>query len=153
VRPGIFLYGGTSIGAAAAPVRPRPVAALRTRVIGLRTLGAEDTVSYGATWTAGRTRRIATLAIGYADGVLRALSNRGMVELCGQVVPIVGRVTMDLTMVALPDSSSVAIGDVATVWGGAVSLESQALAAGTIPYELLTGLSGRVERRYNGGDA
>jgi len=149
VRPGIFLYGGT-----AGSVAPRPVAALRTRVVAVRTVGKGDTVSYGATWRAPSPTTIATLGLGYADGFPRAAhggvppsgTRTRFVELGGSTVPVVGRVTMDLTMVAV--EGTVAIGDVATVYGGLVSLDHQAEAAGTISYELLTALGGRVPRRY-----
>lgn len=143
VRPGIFLYGGSA--GAAAPA-PQPVARVRARVIATRTVRAGESVSYGATWRAPRDTLVATLAIGYADGVPRALSNRGAVELLGDLAPIVGRVTMDMTMVR--PSTPCAPGEVATVWGGLVSLEEQARHAGTISYELLTSVAGRVERRY-----
>ena len=143
VRPGIFLYGGRAGGLVA-----EPVARLRTRVIALRRLRPGDPVSYGAEWTAERATTIATLAVGYADGVLRALGNRGMVEINEAVVPIAGRVTMDMVMVDAGDSP-VAIGDVATLYGGTVTLDDQAARAGTVSYELLTAVSARVPRRYD----
>lgn len=148
IRPGIFLYGGA---AGAAPI-PKPVAAFRTRVVALRTVAPGDTVSYGATWHADRRLVVATLAAGYADGILRAVQDSRsiprVVELAGHVVPIVGRITMDMCMVAAPPG--VAIGDVATIYGGLVSLDDQAAAAGTISYELLTAIGARVPRRYRG---
>ncbi|MGH7703454.1 MAG: alanine racemase, partial [Gemmatimonadales bacterium] len=142
IRPGIFLYGGS----AGFPA-PRPVAYLRTRVVGLRTVPQGETVSYGATWAAERDTTVATLAIGYADGVPRALGNRGSVEIRGQVLPIVGRVTMDMTMIA--PAGGCAIGDVASLYGGLVSLDAQADAGQTISYELLTAIGARVARRYS----
>lgn len=150
VRPGIFLYGGGVGG-----VDPRPVATLRARVVGVRTIGPGETVSYGATWSAGGRTTIATLALGYADGFPRAAPEHGapmrpgrVVELGERIHPVVGRVTMDLTMIAV--DGPVAPGDVATVYGGGVSLDQHALAAGTISYELLTGLGARLPRRYAG---
>lgn len=150
VRPGIFLYGGE-----AGAVAPRPVASLRARVVAIRTVAEGGTVSYGATWRASRPTTVATLSVGYADGLLRAARTdagavgRRVVELRGRPAPIVGRVTMDLTMVAV--EGDVAIGDVATVYGGLVSLDQQAAAAGTISYELLTGLGARLPRVYATG--
>lgn len=145
VRPGIFLYGGDAAGLAAAPV-----VRLHARVVALRTVRASDSVSYGARWTARSDTRVATLGIGYADGVHRALGNEGVVELNGQVVPIIGRVTMDFTMVAV--DATVGLGDVATLYGGLVSLDTQATRGGTIAYELLTSIGPRVARTYlNGG--
>jgi alanine racemase len=152
IRPGIFLYGGDAGGTA-----PRPVATLRARVVAVRRVGAGDAVSYGATWRAPRSTTVATLALGYADGFLRAAPIVGresdaaprLVELGGGLVPVVGRVTMDMTMVDAGETGPVA-GDVATIYGGRVSLDQQAAAAGTIAYELLTALGARVPRRYSG---
>jgi alanine racemase len=145
-RPGIFLYGGSAGGAA-----PLPVAALRARVVAVRRVSPGDTVSYGATWRAAQPTTIATLGVGYADGLHRAVSHAGggqrLVELNGRTVPIVGRVTMDLCMVAV-DGEAVSIGDVATIFGGLVSLDAQARSSGTIAYEVLTALGPRLPRRY-----
>ncbi len=143
VRPGIFLYGGSAGGPA-----PAPVAAFRARVVGLRRLEQGDTVSYGATWRADAPTRVATITAGYADGLPRAAGRPRAVELAGRVVPLVGRIAMDMSMVALDDDHRVNLGDPATVWGGAVSLDQQAEWTGTIAYELLTSLAPRVPRRY-----
>jgi alanine racemase len=147
VRPGIFLYGGGRAG-----VEPLPAAALRARVVATRRLAPGDTVSYGGTWQAQGAVTIATIAVGYADGFPRAAGRPRTVELGGRVVPVAGRVAMDMTMVAVDDDAAVAPGDVATVFGGLVSLDQQATAAGTTAYELLTSLSARVPRRYAAGD-
>jgi alanine racemase len=141
VRPGIFLYGGSAGGRA-----PLPVVRLRARVVANRTVQAGETVSYGGEWTAPRQTHVATLGIGYADGVFRSLGNRGRVELEGRSVPIIGRVTMDFVMVAVEERCEV--GQIATLFGGLVSLDEQAGYAGTIAYELLTALGPRVARRY-----
>jgi alanine racemase len=153
IRPGIFLYGGAAGGTA-----PMPVATLRARVLAVRAVGAGETVSYGATWRAPRATTVATLALGYADGFLRAAREEAarsfasvlpprVVELDGALMPVVGRVTMDMTMVDAGQGRP-APGDVATIYGGRVSLDQQAAAAGTIAYEMLTALSPRVPRRY-----
>lgn len=141
VRPGIFLYGGDAGGPA-----PETVVRLRARVVAERIVRSGDSVSYGGTWIAPRDTRVVTLAIGYADGMLRSLSNQGAVELQGHLAPVVGRVTMDFTMVATDVAA--APGDVATVYGGLVSLDEQARRAGSISYELLTSLGPRVARHY-----
>ncbi len=133
-RPGIHLYGGRVAGLDAVPV-----AALRARVVAIRRLAPGATVGYDATWQAPNLTTVATLAIGYADGVHRRLSNGGAVELLGQRVRIVGRVSMDLVTVDAGDLP-VQIGDVATLFGGIVTLEEQAALAGTIAYEMLTSL-------------
>ena len=141
VRPGIFLYGGYP-----GPPSPLAVAVLRAPVVARRRVRAGDTVSYGAVWRAERETEVLTLGIGYADGLPRALTNRGCVEIGGEIVPIVGRVTMDMTMIAVSGAAAESL--VVTVYGGRTSLVSQAAAAGLVPYELLTGLGSRVERRY-----
>ncbi|MES2124890.1 MAG: alanine racemase [Gemmatimonadota bacterium] len=141
-RPGIHLYGGRVAGFDT--VR---VAALRARVVAVRRLAIGDTVSYDATWRAPNPTTIATVAIGYADGVSRRLSNGGAAELLGQRVRIVGRVTMDNLMLDAGELP-VAVGDVATLFGGVVTLDEQAALAGTISYELLTTLGSRLPRRY-----
>jgi alanine racemase len=149
VRPGIFLYGGI-----AGKARPRPVAVLKARVVAVRRLGKGDTVGYGATWRAERSVTVATIGIGYADGFPRGSPPEGpeqflrKIELNGRLVPVLGRVTMDMCMTAV--GKGVAVGDVATVFGGRASLDQQAEAAGTISYELLTRLGPRVARCYRG---
>jgi alanine racemase len=148
VRPGIFLYGGAVGG-----TTPQSVAALRGRVVALRSVGAGDSVGYNATWRADRPVTVATISLGYADGLPRGAPEVGRerhqrtVELRGKLVPVVGRVTMDMCMVSV--DADVALGDVATAYGGLVSLDDQAHAAGTISYELLTRLGSRVVRRYH----
>jgi alanine racemase len=145
-RPGIFLYGGR-----AGQLNPERVARLCARVIALRRLRPGDTVSYGADAKIATETTIATLGIGYGDGVPRALGSRGLVELHGLLFPIVGRVTMDMIMVDVEDTP-VALGDVAILFGGLMTLDDQAALAGTISYELLTILTPRVVRRYHTGE-
>ena len=154
VRLGGVLYGLNSDGAmAGATADLRPAMRLVTRVVHLQTVGAGESVSYGRTWTAERPTRIATLGVGYADGLPRSLSNRGTVGLGSGRFPVVGRVCMDMTMVSLgaPDGpgAAVRLGDEAVVFGpGGPSAETQAEAAGTISYELTAGLTRRVPRTY-----
>lgn len=143
-RPGIHLYGGAVAGFSA-----EPVAALRARVVAVRTVLAGESVSYDATWIAPRDTVVATLGAGYADGVPRSLSSVGRVELRDSTVPIVGRVTMDYTMVDAGELP-VRVGDVVTFHGGLVTLDQAATLAGTVSYELLTSLGRRVPRVYRG---
>jgi alanine racemase len=146
VRPGIFLYGG-----AAGVATPQPVAALRARVVAVRSIGLGDSVGYGGGWCADRPCMIATLSVGYADGFPRSALNgaraeQRVIELKGRLAPVVGRVTMDMCMAVVDEP--VAIGEVGTVYGGLVSIDQQAEIAGTISYELLTRLGPRIPRRY-----
>ncbi|MGD0991409.1 MAG: alanine racemase [Gemmatimonadales bacterium] len=145
-RPGIFLYGGR-----AGARRPRPVVEWRARVLATRWREAGQTVSYGATYTTAVRTCLATLAAGYADGLPRSLSNVGAALIEGRRLPFAGRVTMDFTMVASTGWAP-AVGSVATLIGrdgdAAIELDEVAEAAGTISYEILTGLGQRVARVY-----
>ncbi len=151
VRPGIFLYGGRA--GADLPL-PQPVATLRAPVVSLRTLRAGDSVSYGAAWRAGTPARIATLGVGYSDGVPRSVRGPAQALLAGCRCGIVGRVTMDMIMVEVPPAraAQVRVGDVATLFGtdgeNAITLDEFAGWAGTISYEILTGLGSRLPREY-----
>jgi alanine racemase len=153
-RPGIFLYGVAT--RAESPLVPEPVAALRARIVELRTVAAGDTVSYGATWRAPEPRRIATVPVGYADGYRRALGNRGVALLGGRRIHVAGRVTMDMTMLDVTGTDA-ALGDVVTLLGrdgGDVVTVSELAALGELsPYELLTGLRERLPRVHRDVDA
>ncbi len=153
VRPGIFLYGGHPLagsGAEAELAPPRPVAAVRARVALVREVPPGSTVGYGATHTAARWERWATLAIGYGDGYPRMLSNRGVALVHGERVRVVGRISMDMTVVDVSSVPDVREGDVATLIGrdgaGEILLDEVAQQAGTIGYEILTGLTLRLPR-------
>ncbi len=153
VRPGIFLYGG---GIGPELPRPEPVVSVRARVVSVRHLEPGATVSYGAEWTAQRPTSVATLGIGYADGIPRAIQRRGRVLLHGRRCPVVGRVTMDMLMVDVGalGPNRVVRGDVGTLigedGGGRISLGEFAGWADTISYEILVGLGARLPRRYRG---
>jgi alanine racemase len=153
VRPGLYLYGGVTGGE---PVLPRPVATVKARVTAVRDVPEGWTASYGATYRAERPSRWATLAIGYADGVRRELSNNGFVGFGEQVAPIIGRVCMDVIVVDVTDLNGVTAGSIATVIGGPLDgptgLNTVAKRCGTITYEILTGLTRRLPRRYIGED-
>jgi len=150
-RPGVFLYGVETGGA----LRVKQVATLRARVVDLRTVPDGDTVSYDGTYRAVGDRRVATLAIGYADGYRRSLGNRGTVLVNGKRAPVAGVVTMDMTMIDVTDVPC-EVGDVATLIGRdgdeSIDVSEVAAAAELSPYELLTGLRGRLPRRYLSGD-
>jgi alanine racemase len=151
VRPGIMLYGCRP-GPGVDGVELRPVLSLTTRIVLLKRVSAATPISYGRTFITRRESLIAVLPIGYADGIPRALSNRGVVLIRGLRAPIAGRVCMDLTMVDATDVPGVAEGDEVVVIGsqGAASLRAEevAEAAGTIAYELLCGIGPRVPRQY-----
>jgi alanine racemase len=146
VRVGISLYGCDGPGL-------RPALALRARIVHVKDIGAGQSVGYGATWRAGRAARVATVAIGYADGVHRARSNLGELLICGTRVPLVGRVSMDSLSADVSTVPEVRVGDVATLIGAdgseRISAEEVAAWSMTIPNEVLTSIGPRVERRYS----
>ena len=153
VRPGLFLYGGRGPGEGFEPPG-EPVVRLRARVLEVRNVPVGTTVGYGATWRAGRPSRVATLGVGYGDGLPHALSNRGVAIAGGRRVPIVGGVCMDTTMVDVTDAGDVEPGSVATLLGPdgeeEITLKELASASGTIEYEVLTGFGQRLPRRETG---
>ena len=154
VRPGIILYGVLPDPASQATLALRPALSLVSRVVYFKVVRAGGTVSYGATWTAANDTRIATIPVGYGDGYPRALSSRGEVLLRGHRRPIAGRVCMDQFMVDLgPDGTAYNEDEVVLVGrqdGQAIRVEDIARQAGTIPYEILTGLNERIPRAYVG---
>ncbi len=156
VRPGIYLYGGRrGTGAAGAPADPESVARVRARVLEVRDLAPGSTVSYGATYATTGAERIATLGIGYADGLPWRLSNRGRVLVRGCRVPIRGSVCMDVTSVDVSGVPGVEAADVVTLLGRdgneEIALAEFAETAGTIEYEVLTAIGRRLPRHYVGG--
>ncbi|MDR3532585.1 MAG: alanine racemase [Rhodopila sp.] len=145
-RPGAALYGVNPT-----PGRPNPmrgVVRLSVRVLAVRDVPTGATVGYNATWTAPRPSRIATAALGYADGFHRALSGRGSACFDGTPVPLVGRVSMDLTTFDVTDCPAVQPGCWLEVLGPHLSPDDVAAAAGTNGYEVLTSLGRRFHRVY-----
>ncbi len=155
VRPGILLYGYAPSPRLASRLPLRPALTLRTRIAALRGVARGQGVSYGHTFVAARDLRVATLPVGYADGVRRCLSNRGEVLVHGRRAPILGRVCMDMTLVDVSAVPEAALGDEAVLIGRqgdeAITAEDVAAAAGTISYEVLTGIGPRIPRVYVGG--
>jgi len=152
-RPGAALYGVNPT-----PGRPNPmklVVELTGRILQIRSVARDQTIGYGATWTARRNSRIAVVAAGYADGLLRSASASderpgGSAIIAGNRCPIVGRISMDLMTVDISDLLDRAVhrGGVATLIGGELSIDDVAAAAGTIGYEVLTRLGARCHVVY-----
>ena len=153
VRPGLALYGYSGSDAIDPPLRP--AMRWRTEVLRLRTLRPGESVGYGRSFRAASETLLATIPLGYGDGLLRSASNRGHVLIRGVRCPIVGNIAMDLTTVDASGVPGVAIGDETLLLGeqdGAVlDARDLAAAAGTIPYEVLTNVSRRVPRVYLNG--
>jgi alanine racemase len=129
------------------------VVRLQGKILQLREIDAPRTVGYGATHRAAGPTRIATVAVGYADGYLRSLSNRGSVWLGDRRVPVVGRVSMDLITLDVTGASAEAArpGAFVDLIGADLATDEVAEAAGTIGYEILTSLGRRYHRVYRGG--
>jgi alanine racemase len=153
VRPGIALYGANPTPGRKNPMRP--VVELMGRIIQVRTIKRGDSVGYAAEWTAGRASRLATVAIGYGDGLFRSAGvgrdkAAAKVTVAGKRCPIVGRVSMDLIVVDVTDLPEGAArrGGLVTVIGGDVGVDEFGAACGTIGYEVLTNLGRRYHRVY-----
>ena len=151
VRAGLMLYGVSPLPALQNQLRP--ALALKTRIVLVRNLPAGHSISYGRTFTTRRPTRVATLAIGYADGLPRAVSNRDAAALIGgRRCPILGRITMDLTMADVTDLRAAAVGDEAVLIGrqGEEEISAREVAdrASTIAWEIFTGIGSRVARVY-----
>ncbi|MCI9865977.1 alanine racemase [Rhizobium skierniewicense] len=158
-RPGIALYGGEAVNDMTNPMRP--VAKAEARIIQIRDAGEGQTVSYGGTHRLTRASRLAIASVGYADGYHRSLSGSGIPLrdmgnggahgfINGHKVPVAGRVTMDLTIFDVTDvpPNAIRAGDYVELFGPNVAVDDVARAAGTIGYEMLTGLGLRYERQY-----
>lgn len=145
VRPGICLYGGGPEGRT--DDRIAPVATLWAEVLQVREVPAGESVGYSRGFRADAPVRVATVAAGYADGLLRSYSPRGAAWVAGQTRPLLGRVSMDVCAVDVT-GLDVAVGDRVELFGPNRRLDDAAAAAGTIPYELLTSITPRVPRAY-----
>jgi len=152
-RLGIALYGATPIPTKAsqaklAPVKLTPVMTLQSTIIALRDISVGESVGYGEIWQAKRPSRIATIAIGYADGYPRNAKNGTPVWINGQIAPMAGRVSMDMITIDVTDLAQVKIGDTVELWGENLAIETVAEYMDTINYELLTRISARVPKKY-----
>lgn len=160
VRPGLLLYGyqlplRTKEGSPEIRCRSLPVQEIltfKTKVIAVKEVPAGIALGYGGRYITPRASRIATIPAGYADGLDRRLSGRGQVIICGQYAPIVGNISMDLTLVDVTELPQLPVGEEVILIGrkGACSVTALDIAemAGTIPYEILCGIGRRVPRRY-----
>lgn len=148
-RPGYMLYGLCPTGST--EVRPhglRPAMTMRSEIIAIRNIAAGEGVGYGHDWVARRPSKIGAIAIGYGDGYPRHAPNGTPVLVNGQRVALTGRVSMDAISVDLTDLEKVEVGDPVELWGQNLSINELAAMAGTIGYEVLAGLTGRVPVLY-----
>ena len=147
LRPGLMLYGVSPFpGQAPGDVGLEPVMTLQARLIDVRQLAAGSRVGYGGDWEAARDSRIGVVNIGYADGYPWRIPGGTPVTLADGKASVVGRISMDMISIDLTDLPSAKVGDAVTLWGESPHVGDLAAAAGTSPYELLTGVGNRVER-------
>src|SRR5205814_1605574 len=160
VRPGLALYGyhlpferaGREVSGSGLKLAVKPVLTWKTRILSLREMRANQALGYGGTYVTRNPARIAVLPVGYADGLNRALSSRGRVIIREHYTPIVGRISMDLTLVDVTGLPDVSVGDEVILLGSldglSVDAREHAALAGTGLYETFCGSSKRVPRRY-----
>ena len=144
VRPGLAMYGFVGDGL-------RPALVLRAMITLVHDVEAGQSVGYGRAWVAERPSRVATVAIGYEDGVMRGRGGRGAVVVRGRRAPLVGRVSMDAIAVDVTEVPDVRPGDVVTLIGDGITVDELAHHFGTIGYEVLTSLGPRYARVYKSG--
>ena len=161
VRPGVALYGyylpfqraGREVSGGTLRLPVKPVLTWKTRILSLRDFGANQALGYGATYVTKAPAHVAVLPVGYADGYNRQLSNRGRVIVREHYAPIVGRISMDLTLVDVTGIPGMAVGDEVILLGVGEGLSVDALEhaelANSTPYEILCNISKRVPRRYS----
>ena len=154
VRPGIVIYGMHPKRSFARILDLKPVLSLKTKIVYLKDVPQGRSISYGRTYITEKASRIATLPIGYADGYGRILSNRASVLVKGQKAPVVGKVTMDQTMIDVGHIKGVKIGDEVVLIGrqGKLQMSTEEIArvSKTIPYEIVCSITNRVPRVYKG---
>ena len=161
VRPGVALYGyylpfqraGREVSGGTLRLPVKPILTWKTRILSLRDFGANQPLGYGATYVTKAPARVAVLPVGYADGYNRQLSNRGRVIVREHYAPIVGRISMDLTLVDVTGIPGIVVGDEVILLGAVEGLSVDALEhaelANSTPYEILCNISKRVPRRYS----
>ncbi|WP_203301291.1 alanine racemase [Marinobacter sediminum] len=148
-RPGIMLYGGSPKLAQTGPeLGLKPVMSLEAPLITTRTVRAGESIGYGAGFVADRDTPMGMVAIGYGDGYPRHAGTGTPAAVNGQRIRLLGRVSMDMLAVDLSNAPDAKAGDLVELWGGAVAVDDVASCAGTISYELLTGITARVPRVY-----
>ena len=149
VRPGLALFGASPVhGKSARELGLQPAMSFESRLIAVKTIKRGARVGYGGAWRAQRDTVVGVAAVGYGDGYPRHLESGTPVLVNGRRVALIGRVSMDMINLDLTDVPVAKVGDPVILWGGHLPIEEIAARAGTIPYELMCGLSERVAHRY-----
>ncbi len=150
VRPGLMLYGASSVSTESAPDwNVLPLSTLSSHIIAIKKLKKGDAIGYGSCYTVKKDQKVAVVAIGYGDGYPREIKNNAVVYLQGQPCKILGKVAMDMITIDIDHLEQVHIGETAELWGKHLSLEQCALQCNTVPHRLLTQLSLRIARTYH----
>lgn len=151
VRPGLMLYGASPFeDRSAADLGLRPAMTFATEVIAVRSVAAGEAIGYNGIWRAKRRSRIAVAAVGYGDGYPRCMHAGAPALIKDREVSVVGRVSMDMTMLDATELPDVAVGDPVTLWGKGLPAERVASFADTLAYELFCRIAQRVSRRESG---
>lgn len=149
VRPGIILYGSSPvIGSTSAEYNLKPVMTFKANIIAIKEVQAGESVGYGRDWYAKKATTVAIVGVGYGDGYPRHAKSGTPVLINGKMASLVGRVSMDMIAIELPENSNSQVGDVVTLWGQGLPAEVVAEAASTISYTLFCGITNRVAKQY-----
>lgn len=148
VRAGLLLYGVNPSAVTEVQSELKPAMSLKAPIIAIHELKKGDSVGYGSSWIAEKPSRIATVAIGYADGYPRQCGNGTPTAVCNKSAPVVGRVSMDMITIDITDIPEACVGDDVELWGARIDVREVANCADTISWHLLTGTSVRVPRVY-----
>ena len=154
VRMGILMYGIYDISSYQKnKLNLKPVLSIKARVTSIKKIKKNESVSYGRTYVANGVKKIASISIGYADGIPRSISNKNyLVKINNCYAPVIGKICMDQCMVDVTDIKDIAVGDIVSIidcYDNEVSIKNMAIKADTITYELLTGLGNRLPRITN----
>ena len=150
VRPGIILYGYESFDKTMKKIDLKPVCKLKSKITFLKEVDAGTSIGYSRSYITNKKTKVATIPIGYADGLRRALSNKGEVVINGKMVPIIGNICMDGLMADVTELENVALGDDVYIWDNEIiTLEEVSKLCDTINYEIMCTISNRVPRVFN----
>lgn len=149
VRPGLILYGYESEENAYSKIDIKPISKLKSKITFLKTVPANTSISYGRTYITNKECKVATIPIGYADGMRRDLSNKGYVYIKGIKAPIIGRICMDSFMIDVSEVNNPQVGDEVWIWDNEnITLDEVANQCNTISYEIMSNISQRVPREF-----
>jgi len=149
VRPGIIMYGYEPYNGALNQINVEPICKLKSKISYIKNVNVRDAISYSQSFIADKPMRVATIAIGYADGLKRALSNKGYVVVNGQKAKIIGNICMDGCMIDVTDIENVSVGNDVYIWDNEnQTIEQMAEICGTINYEIMSSISSRVPRVF-----